>query len=82
MPRKLKDGWPIYKEWVEYDHYDEILDEEGKIIGVKGRGKRTHWVRTTCSCCGINHVAVKLSVLVAGNSLVECEGCYAYRGHY
>ena len=59
--RTLKDGWPIYKEWIE----------------IKDGGKREHWVLTDCYHCSVNYVTMPLSKLVAqGPELCEGCGAY------
>lgn len=49
MPRKLKDGWPIYKEWVEISLFEP----------------RQHWILTDCRECSSYRIAMPLSKLVA-----------------
>jgi len=72
MPqRHTKDGYPIYKEWYEFENYDE----QGR-----GSGKRTHYVLTNCATCTVNLVPVALSTLVRDGP-EQCDGCEAYNAH-
>ena len=47
--RKLKDGWPIYEEWVAKNK----------------DGKRRHFVQTDCIGCFYHRVTMLLTALVA-----------------
>ena len=69
--RFTKGGYPIYKEWYEYAHYDA----QGN-----GRGLRTRYVLTNCATCTANFVPVALSRLVRDGPK-QCDGCEAYNDH-